>query len=452
MRKTTQIGITAAAGLLPMFLYSYATGPDPRMTGAPGDQTCARSGCHTGTSLNAGGGNIALTASGGTTYTPGQQQTLTLTITDSKARVYGFQASARVDSNATNRQAGSFTAAAGQIVICDNGSLRGSSGCPASAPVQFIEHSRPYSTNSITFLWTAPATDVGTVTVYVAANAANGNGNETGDHIYTTKLQLSAASTSTAAAPKITAGGVQSASAFQSSAVTAPGSWLEIFGTNLASTTRGWAASDFSGNNAPTSLDKVSVTVGGKSASVAYVSPGQVNVLVPDGVPIGNGVPVVVTSGGIASDPVNVNTSDIAPAILAPNSFDVGGKQSVVATFATADSSLAYVGPSGAISGVNIRPAKAGEVVTLYGIGFGPVSPGTAAGTIAQSTSSITSNVSVQFGTTPATIQYAGLAPGFVGLYQFNVQVPDMLSGDWPLVMTVNGTPVAQNLYITTGQ
>ena len=208
---------------------------------------------------------------------------------------------------------------------------------------------------------------------------------------------------------------MQSASAFQSSAVTAPGSWLEIFGTNLASTTRGWATSDFSGNNAPTSLDKVSVTVGGKNAYVAYVSPGQVNVLVPDGVPIGNGVPVVVTSGGVASDPVNVNTADIAPAILAPNSFDVGGKQYVVATFATADSSLAYVGPSGAISGVNIRPAKAGEVVTLYGIGFGPVSPGTASGTIAQPTSSITSNVSVQFGTTPATIQYAGLAPGFVG-------------------------------------
>jgi uncharacterized protein (TIGR03437 family) len=316
--------------------------------------------------------------------------------------------------------------------------------------VQFIEHNRPYSTNTITFQWTAPASDVGTVTIYVAANAANGNGNETGDHIYTTKLQLSPAST--AAVPKITAGGVQSASAFQASAVTAPGSWLEIFGTNLASTTRGWAASDFSGNNAPTSLDNVSVTVGGKSAYVAYVSPGQVNVLVPDGVPIGNGVPVVVTAGGVASDPVNVNVADIAPAVLAPNSFDVGGKQYVVATFATADSSLAYVGPSGAISGVNIRPAKPGEVVTLYGIGFGPVSPGTASGTIAQSTSSITSNVSVQFGTTPATIQYAGLAPGFAGLYQFNVQVPNMLSGDWPLVMTVNGAPVAQNLYITTGQ
>jgi uncharacterized protein (TIGR03437 family) len=436
-----------------MLLYSYANGPDPRKTGAPGDQTCTESGCHTGTALNGGGGNAVLTSSAGTTYTPGQQQTLSLTITDSRARVYGFQASARVDSNPANGQAGNFVAAASQIVICENGSLRGSAGCPANASVQFIEHSRPSSSNTINFTWTAPSSDVGPVTVYVAANAANGNGSESGDHIYTTKLQLSPASTNTAGpAPAVAPDGVVSASAFKTSAVTAPGSWLEIFGANLSPTTRGWASSDFAGNTAPTALDNVSVTIGGQSAYVSYVSPTQLNVLVPEGVAIGTGVPVVVKTPAGESQAASVNTADLAPELLAPSSFAIAGRQYAVATLPTTDGTTAFVGPAGAIPGVNIRPAKAGEVITFYGIGFGPVSPATPAGSIATQASTVTNAVTVQFGSTPATVQYAGLAPGFVGLYQFNVQVPNVLAGDWPLVVSVNGTAVAQNLYITTGQ
>src|SRR5204862_3535284 len=128
-------------------------------------QTCAQARCHSGTALNAGGGTAVLTSSAGSTYTPGQQQTLTLTITDSRARVYGFQASARIDSNATKGQAGNFTPGASQIVLCESGSIRGSGGCSSSAPVQFIEHSRPFSTNTITFSWTAPASAVGPVTI-----------------------------------------------------------------------------------------------------------------------------------------------------------------------------------------------------------------------------------------------------------------------------------------------
>src|SRR5262249_26056254 len=152
MKASTKVLTATLGGLLPMFLYSYSTGPDPRLTGAPGDQTCVV--CHAGTALNGGGGSVTLTSSAGTTYTPGQAQTLTLSITDSRARAYGFQASARLDSNPTNGQAGTFTAAANQIVICDNGSARPNSGCPASAPVEFIEHSRASSTSSIQISWT----------------------------------------------------------------------------------------------------------------------------------------------------------------------------------------------------------------------------------------------------------------------------------------------------------
>jgi uncharacterized protein (TIGR03437 family) len=94
---------------------------------------------------------------------------------------------------------------------------------------------------------------------------------------------------------------------------------------------------------------------------------------------------------------------------------------------------------------------KPGETVTLYGIGFGPVSPATTPGTVAALADTVTNNVTVQIGGMPATISYSGLAPGFVGLYQFNVVAPNISAGDWPLVMQVNGTPVAQGLYITTG-
>src|SRR5207302_806050 len=112
----------------------------------------------------------------------------------SKAKVYGFQATARPDSDSSKGQAGDFTAGTQQQVICDNGRTKGASGCAAGSPVQFIEHNRPFGTNLINVTWTAPSSDVGPVTIYVAANAANGNNDDTGDHIYTAKLQLTPSS------------------------------------------------------------------------------------------------------------------------------------------------------------------------------------------------------------------------------------------------------------------
>lgn len=451
MRTTPKIIISVSCAALPALLYAYASGPDPRNTGAPGDQTCVQ--CHLGTPLNGGGGNVQISSSAGNTYTPGQQQTFTISITDSKARAYGFQMTARLDSNPRNGQAGDFTAGAQQIVICDNARLKGSSGCPSSAPVEFIEHSRPFTSNTINVTWTAPSSNVGTVTVYVAANAANGNGSESGDHIYTASLQLSPAS-STSNKPAISQGGVVAASAFNAGAGIAAGSWLEIYGTNLATTTRAWTGADFNGSNAPTSLDGVSVTIGGIPAYVDFVSPGQVDVQAPEGIPVGPGVPVVVTNSQGQSDPYSITVSDVAPALLAPPAFQVNGTQYAVATFPAADASsgVTYVGPVGFINGVNSRPARPGDVITLYGIGFGPVTPATPAGTIASQATNLSNSFTIMFGQTPATVLYSGLAPGFVGLYQFNIQVPSVSPGDWPLSVQVGGTTLSQKVTITTGQ
>jgi uncharacterized protein (TIGR03437 family) len=445
MLKTIRL-LPAALVLLPGTLLAYSTGPDPRLSGAPGDQTCVI--CHSGTSLNGGGGSAALASSAGTSYTPGQPQIFTLTINDPKARAYGFQITARLVSDLVNGQAGDFTAGPSQLVLCNDGTPKGASGCASDIAVQFIEHHSPSQSNTITVNWTPPSSNAGPVTIYAAANAANGDRNDTGDHIYTAMLQLTQLDITPK--PAIQTGGVVSATAFQPGGI-APGTWIEIYGSSLSNTTRSWQASDFNGNTAPASLDGVSVTIGGKNAYVAYVSPGQVNAQAPDGIPIGSGVPLVLTNGASQSDAYSLQTSDTAPALLAPNSFAVNGKQYVAAMLPPNDSGQTiFAAAAGAIPGVATRPAKAGEVVTLYGIGFGAVHPAVSAGTIATEASPLDASATIFFGQTAAKILYAGAAPGLVGLYQFNVQVPSLAPGDSPLNVQIGGSVLKGTEYVTT--
>ncbi len=87
--------------------------------------------------------------------------------------------------------------------------------------------------------------------------------------------------------PLIESGGVVSASAFGEFTSAAAGTWIEIYGSNLASDTRSWTGADFNGNDAPTSLDGTSVTIAGQLGFVDYISPTQVNALIPSNVPTG---------------------------------------------------------------------------------------------------------------------------------------------------------------------
>ncbi|HEY2016729.1 MAG TPA: IPT/TIG domain-containing protein [Bryobacteraceae bacterium] len=244
--------------------------------------------------------------------------------------------------------------------------------------------------------------------------------------------------------PAIGAGGVVSAAAFGGFSSIAPGSWIEIYGSNLASDTREWAGGDFSGSNAPTSLDRTSVTVEGQPAFVRYVSPGQVNVQVPSNVVPGQWPIVVTTAGGISAGyTITVNATQ--PGLLAPPSFLSNGKQYVVAQFPDGS----YVLPTNAIPGVTSRPAKPGETIVIYGVGFGPVN-GVSAGQIAPASSSVATQPQIFFGFTPAAspLPYAGLAGGFVGLYQFNVVVPNVTAGDAvPLSFTLLGANGTQTLF-----
>lgn len=230
----------------------------------------------------------------------------------------------------------------------------------------------------------------------------------------------------------------------------APNSLIEIYGTNLSPVTRGWTGADFVNNTAPTSLGGVSVTIAGKPAFVNYVSATQVNVVVPDGIGTGS-VPVVVSTPAGISNPFNATAFATRPAVLALPSFVIGGKQYAGALF---NDFRTVAMPSGAVAGVPSRPAVPGDVLVLYGIGFGAVNPTTPAGLLAPGTSQLASNVQVKINGVNATVQFAGLAPGYAGLYQLNITVPNNVgtSDAAPLEISQGGTAIGQTLYTAVRQ
>ena len=461
-RKLYIAKVAVIMGAIPMLLWAFSAGPDAGKAGVPGESNCTEAKCHVGTDLNGGGGSVKVTFPGASNYVPGLKQHLMVTISDASARAWGFQLTARPSSD-SKTQAGSFTSTDQFTgVVCGTPGLDPfqevyldfgqSQNCPAAKPLAYVEHtlagSSRIQSGSMTyeFDWTPPASDVGAITIYVAGNAANGSGNETGDHIYTASYTLTPASFG--GTPAITSNGVVSAAAFGGFTSVAPGSWMEIYGTNLAATTRLWAGADFNGTKAPTSVDSVKVTIGGQAAFIDYISPTQVNAQVPSGTPTG-AQPMTVSTPAGDSSAYNIVVNALQPGLLAPSSFIVGGKQYVVAQFPDGT----YVLPPKAIPGVPSRQAKPGETIVIYGIGFGPVldsgNQDIPAGTVVTASNKLANSFSMAFGTSSAALSYFGLAPNFVGLYQFNVVVPSVANNDLvPLSFKLNGAAGSQTLFI----
>ena len=241
---------------------------------------------------------------------------------------------------------------------------------------------------------------------------------------------------------------VISASGYGAFPAIAPGSWIEIYGSNLALGQRIWEGSDFMGTAAPQALGGTTVTVGGQAAFVEYVSTGQVNVQVPSNVAT-SPQPLILTTPAGASAVYTATVSATEPGLLAPALFLIGGTQYAEALFSD---ETTYVLPPGAIPGLTSRRAKPGDTIILYGVGFGPVTPDTPAGQIAQGQTKLVSSVDFSIGGSPVTPLYAGLAPQYVGLYQFNVTVPTVAASDKvPVTFTQGGSNGAQTLYIVVG-
>jgi uncharacterized protein (TIGR03437 family) len=251
------------------------------------------------------------------------------------------------------------------------------------------------------------------------------------------------------ALPRIDASGVVSDAAFGGFSSVAPGSWIEIHGSNLANHARGWTVADFHGSQAPTSLDGTAVTIGGQAAFISYISPTQINAQVPSSVSLGPEDVQVTTAAG-SSDAHTITVNQVQPGLLAPASLKVGDKQYTEALF---PDGTTFALPAGAVQGGAARPPRPGETIVLYGVGFGTVTPDPGAGNIVASDNSLIMPFQVFFGGTPAAVSYAGLAPGMIGLYQFNVVVPDTASGDAvPLTFSVGPNSGQQVLYTAVQQ
>ena len=236
------------------------------------------------------------------------------------------------------------------------------------------------------------------------------------------------------AAPIVSATNVVNGASFQPAI--APNTWVTITGGNLSGTTRLWNDGDFVQGALPTDVDSVSVTVNGTYVYVNYVSPGQLNVLLPVGLASGQ-AQLQTYNFGLASAAVTVQVQDVAPAFF----MQSDGKH-IVATHA--DGSL--IGPAGT---TGATPAAPGETIVLYGTGFGVTNPAAPEGKL------ITTPLPLA---TLPTITIDGIASGppafagltYAGLFQINVTIPaSTASGDVQVVAVVGSTSSPSPAVIT---
>jgi uncharacterized protein (TIGR03437 family) len=244
-------------------------------------------------------------------------------------------------------------------------------------------------------------------------------------------------SSASSSGPSIASGGVVNGASFLPGI--APGSWITVEGTNLSATTRTWNSSDFSGSNLPTQLDGVSVSVGGQPAYISYISPTQINALAPN---VGTGtVSVTVTDSGATSSVVGAVSQTVQPAFFQWGAYAVATRQ---------DYSLAV--RNGTFSGLTTAPAKPGDIIILWGTGFGPTSPPAPVGIeVPPSPTYYTASaVTATVGNTAATVYGVALAPGYAGLYQVAIQIPSSLAnGDYPVIATAAGAQSPSGTLIT---
>lgn len=412
-----------SAALTNLFAHSY--GPAPRVTGGPGDNALACTQCHNTSALNSGPGSVKVILQSGALYIPGIKQRVTVQVSDPGQQRWGFELTARLNSDLQNGQAGdlipvdNFTQ-----VICEDAGPK-----PCASGVSFIQHTSAGTRNgtkegaTFQFDWVPPSTNVGPVTFFVAGNAANGNGAPTGDLIYTSSVQLNPA---IPAAPAVTAGNVVSA-ATSSEGPVAANSWVTIYGSNLGVTTRSWDTADITNGGLPFSLDGVSVLVTGapRLAYVGYVSPTQVNFLLPSDITPGT-VQIQVRNPAGISPKVPLTIQANAVQLLTWDGKYASGSHT------NGDS----LGKPGLLGSTPSTPAVPGETISLNATGYGPTNPTSIPGLIPAQTLGIITPPTVTIGGVNAVVVSATVLPGSAGVCQINVQIPgNAPNGDQPVVV-----------------
>jgi uncharacterized protein (TIGR03118 family) len=239
--------------------------------------------------------------------------------------------------------------------------------------------------------------------------------------------------------PNFTAASLMNGASFTTGI--APNTWVSIIkGGELATTTRGWATTDFTGNTMPTILGGVSVDVNGTAVPVSYVSPTQINFLMPANIQSGN-VTINSSNNGLNSASVTAAVSPTAPAFFTLGAADATTGNIYIAA-EHANGSIA--GPSGLITGVTTTPFTPGETMVLYGTGFGATTTLPPNGQLLTAAIPLSAPATATAAGIPATVSSAWLVGP--GLYQFNIVLPAGVtaaftgaSGPVPVVVTVGG-------------
>jgi uncharacterized protein (TIGR03437 family) len=223
--------------------------------------------------------------------------------------------------------------------------------------------------------------------------------------------------------PATTSDGILNAASFLPAI--APGALITVFGSNLAAGTAQFATTPL-----PVSLGGTSVSINGTPVPLLFVSPGQVNAQVPYEAKVGT-AKLIVQSNGVPSAAVNFEVAATGPGVFTPpQSTHVLARNLANGTLNAADT-----------------PARPGEYVTAYLTGQGLVDPKVATGDVAPSSAPFPmplAPVQVKIGGVTADLQFAGLAPGFIGgLLQMNILIPDVPPGELPFEVTVGGVAAA---------
>jgi len=214
-----------------------------------------------------------------------------------------------------------------------------------------------------------------------------------------------------------------------------------VQGANLAQTNNTWDNVIVNGK-LPTTLYGVSMTVGGKPAYIYYISPAQINFIAPNVAP---GQQQIVLQNSLGLNAAFTTTvSTYQPAFFGwPNDQIVATRQ---------DFSLAA--KNGTFPGTQTVPAKPGDVIILWGTGFGPTSPAAPEGMVTPSDQTYSTALPVvTVGNISATVYGSALAPGFAGLYQIAIQIPvSIASGDWPVTAAIGGAQTPTGMILTVQQ
>ena len=241
---------------------------------------------------------------------------------------------------------------------------------------------------------------------------------------------LEAQATQTTLAPSYSTASIANA-ATNIPAGFAPNSIISIYGSNLAN---GTAAVTSSGGILPITLGGVTVYIAGRPGSIFYISPKQVNVLIPYN--LGPGP----TSLTVVRDGTAGPTVPIVLTATAPGLFELG-VQTVLATHA-----------NGSLITTS-APAVAGEIIIIYAVGLGPTIPEQSDGAIPARSAVIANfaSMNVLLNGAPvahSSIQYAGITPGCAGLYQINLLLPTPLPSNPEIRVQIGNqiSPAAMNL------